>query len=80
MASLKSIEMDTLQSVKDLIGTYQNYIENFNDEKYAEINEYFIQPLVGKTNLLITMFEEMEGFVRRFSDEGIISEDRGMAG
>ena len=40
MASLKSVEMDVLQAVREVAGTYQNYEENFNDEKYAEINEY----------------------------------------
>ena len=38
MASLKSVEMDVLQAVREVAGTYQNYEENFNDEKYAEIS------------------------------------------
>lgn len=74
MTSLKSVEMDLLQAVRDVAGTYQNYEENFNDEKYAEIKEYFIQPLVGKTNSLLTAFEEIGTTIKRFSDEGIITE------
>ena len=74
MASLKSAELDVLQAVRDLASTYQNYEENFNDEKYAEIKSYFIQPLIGKTHSLMTAFEEMGNTVKGFADEGIISE------
>ena len=38
MSNLRNIESDTLQAVKDVAGTYQTYQENFNDEKYREIN------------------------------------------
>lgn len=71
MASLKSIEMDVLQAVRDVAGTYQRYEDNFNDEKYAEIKEYFIQPLVGRANSLMTAFEEIGNTVKRLSDKGI---------
>lgn len=74
MASLKSVEMDVLQAVREVAGTYQNYEENFNDEKYAEIKEYFIQPLIGKTNSLMTAFEAIGTSVKKFSDEGMITE------
>ena len=43
------------------------------NEKYAEINEYFIQPLIGKTNSLMTAFEEIGITMKKF-DEGIITE------
>ncbi len=74
MTSLKSIEMDVLEAVKEVVSTYQNYEENFNDEKYAEIKEYFIQPLVAKTNSLLTAFEEIGSTIKKLSDEGIIIE------
>lgn len=74
MANLKSVEMDVLQAVREVASTYQNYEESFNDEKYAEINEYFIQPLIAKTDSLMTVFEEIGTVVKMFSDEGIITE------
>lgn len=74
MANLKSVEMDVLQAVREVASTYQNYEENFNDEKYTEINEYFIQPLIAKTDSLMTVFEEIGTVVKMFSDEGIITE------
>ena len=74
MANLKSVEMDVLQAVREVASTYQNYEGNFNDEKYAEINEYFIQPLIAKTDSLMTVFEEIGTVVKMFSDEGIITE------
>ena len=74
MASLQSVEMNVLQAVREVVSTYQNYEEKFNDEKYAEIKDYFIQPLIGKTNSLMTAFEEIGTTVKKLSDEGIITE------
>ncbi len=74
MESLKRVEMDVVQAVREVASTYQNYEENFNDEKYAEIKENFILPLIGKTNSLMTAFEEIGTTIRKLSDEGIITE------
>ena len=72
--SLNSIELKVLQSVKEVVGTYQNYEENFNDEKYSEIKEYFVQPLITRTDSLMTAFEEIGRSVTRLSNTGSLSE------
>lgn len=72
MAGLRKIEIDILQSARMLISTYQNYEENFNDEKYAEINEYFIQPLIYRINTLMKTFEEIGIIVNGFIKKDII--------
>ena len=74
MSSLKKIEFDVLQAIRDVIYTYKNYEDNFNDEKYDEIETYFIQPLVSKSNSLLVVFEEIENTINNFLNDGIIDE------
>ena len=57
MSNLRNIESDTLQAVKDVAGTYQTYQENFNDEKYREINTCFVEPLVRRVGNLLAAFD-----------------------
>lgn len=72
--SLNNAEMKVIQAVRDVVTTYQTYEENFNDEKYSEINEGFIQPLIGRTDRLMTVFEETGQSVTKLKNFGALSE------
>ena len=75
MSHLRNIESDTLQAVKDVAGTYQTYQENFNDEKYREINTCFVEPLVRRVGNLLAAFEDINRSVSILKNKGILTEE-----
>lgn len=75
MLNLSNIEADTLQAVKNVASTYQVYQENFNDEKYREISNYFIEPLIQQAGSLLSAFEDINRSVNLLKNKGIISEE-----
>ncbi len=75
VSNLSSIESDTLQAVKDVAGTYQMYQDNFNDEKYQEIKNHFVEPLVQQMGNLLAAFEDINKSVSILKNKGIITEE-----
>lgn len=74
MGTLKNIEKDAILAIKDVVNTYQNYADTYNDSKYEEINSNYIQPLLSKANSLMNAFTDLENTVDWFSQEEIIEE------
>lgn len=74
MAKRKEIEISILQAIRDVVSTYQTYEENFKDEKYLQIDAYFIQPMISRANSLMGAFSELERSASHFSNEGITTE------
>ncbi len=72
--SVKNIEMNVVRAIKDVVLTYQSYEENFNDAKYSEINEYFIRPLIGRADSLMTAFDNMGQSISALKNFGTLSE------
>jgi hypothetical protein len=75
MAGLRTIELNVLQSIREVASVYQTYEKNFNDVKYAEINNCFIQPMVQRTDALMWAFDEMGRTVATFKEKNIIQEE-----
>jgi len=75
MAGLRTIELNVLQSIREVASVYQTYEKNFNDVKYAEINSCFIQPMVQRTYALMWAFDEMGRTVATFKEKNIIQEE-----
>lgn len=75
MSEINTISGDVLQAVSNVAGTYQIYQDNFNDEKYKEINESFVQPLIKQASDLMSAFEDINKTNTQLSNRGVITEE-----